>query len=369
MSDTPPAPPAAPPRRTVLLGALASVAVPQAAAALAGIDAAPVLAPDAALTRIAFGSCADQKRPQPIWDAVLAARPELFLFAGDNVYGDSESPDLAELRTAYAQAMTIDGYRTLRRTVPVMAVWDDHDMGRNDGGASYPLRRESQRLFAEFWELPPEDPRWNREGVHTARVIGPPGRRVQVIMLDTRSFRSPLLKTDQRGAPGRERYLPDPDPAKTMLGPDQWAWLEERLREPAEVRLLVSSIQVLAEGHGWERWGNLPQERDRLYDLIGRSGAEGVILLSGDRHVGALYREAAGLPYPLTEITSSGLNQVAPANSRESGPNRLGDRFIAANFGRIDLDWEAGTVALALVDAAGTEQRTTTLRLSDLRRS
>ena len=40
------------------------------------------------LTRIAFGSCADEEKPQPIWDAVLAYQPQLFLFAGDNVYGD-----------------------------------------------------------------------------------------------------------------------------------------------------------------------------------------------------------------------------------------------------------------------------------------
>jgi alkaline phosphatase D len=40
------------------------------------------------LSRIAFGSCANQSMAQPIWDAVLAYRPDLFIFAGDNVYGD-----------------------------------------------------------------------------------------------------------------------------------------------------------------------------------------------------------------------------------------------------------------------------------------
>jgi alkaline phosphatase D len=105
---------------------------------------------------------------------------------------------------------------------------------------------------------------------------------VQVILLDTRFFRSPLKPTDQRNAPGRERYLPDEDPTKTMLGEAQWAWLADRLREPAEVRLIVSSVQVLAEGHGWERWGNFPRERQRLYDLIRDTGARGVVYLSGD---------------------------------------------------------------------------------------
>lgn len=342
------------------MGALAS-------GALASIAATAAILPERALNRIAFGSCADQTQLQPLWDAVLAARPDLFLFAGDNVYGDSPGPDLTELRAAYARAMTIDGYRGIRATVPVMAVWDDHDMGRNDGGAAYPHRAASQRLFAAFWDLPPDDPRWTREGVHTARTVGPPGRRVQVVMLDTRSFRSALKKTDLQDAPGRERYLPDADPAKTMLGAGQWAWLEDRLREPADVRILLSSIQVLAEGHGWERWGNFPRERQRLFDLIGRTGANGVVLLSGDRHFGALYREATGTPYPLTEITSSGINRVTPGKRPEAGPNRLGDRFIGANFGRIDFDWNAGTVTMSVVDSAGVTRRGITLSVADLR--
>ena len=74
-------------------------------ALLAVALAAPAAARDAAapLTRIAFGSCADQDQPQPIWDAVLAYRPELFLFAGDNVYGDSRT-DEAATRTIAAAA-------------------------------------------------------------------------------------------------------------------------------------------------------------------------------------------------------------------------------------------------------------------------
>ena len=45
------------------------------------------------LARIAFGSCAYQERPQPIWRAVLDYRPQLFLFAGD-IYGASGTANL-----------------------------------------------------------------------------------------------------------------------------------------------------------------------------------------------------------------------------------------------------------------------------------
>ncbi|MBL8673227.1 MAG: alkaline phosphatase family protein [Alphaproteobacteria bacterium] len=318
------------------------------------------------LVRIAFGSCADQTLPQPIWDAVLAYRPQLFIFGGDNVYGDVTTADLRDLRTAYATARIVPGMARLRQSVPHLAVWDDHDYGVNDGGGEVRFKAESKALFMDFWELAADDPRRSRDGLYHAVTIGPPGKRVQVILLDTRWFRSPLKPTDQRDAPGKERYLPDPDPAKTMLGSAQWAWLEERLREPAELRLVVSSIQVVAEGHGFERWGNLPAERQRLLDLIRRTEAAGVVLLSGDRHLAALYRESAGTPYPLVEITSSSLNRPYHG-SREPGPNRLGGVYGDTNFGTVDIDWWEGTVTLAVRDEAGQAVRRTAVRLEELR--
>src|SRR5918995_237638 len=269
------------------------------ALALAAAWSPPVPAQDAApLTRIAFGSCAHQAKPQPIWDAVLDYRPELFVFAGDNVYGDVTSAAMTELREAYARAATIEGYAKVRATVPVLATWDDHDYGQNDGGADFPYKAAAKRLFLEFWQVPQQDPRRTREGIYHAETIGPEGMRVQVVLLDTRSFRSPLRSTGEPGIPGKGPYLPDPDPAKTMLGAAQWAWLRTQLMQPAELRLIVSSVQVLAEGHGWEGWGNLPLERTKLLDLIAGTRAAGVIFLSGDRHVGALYQRRAGAAYP-----------------------------------------------------------------------
>jgi alkaline phosphatase D len=334
----------------------------------------PALAQGAAppLTRIAFGSCADEEKPQPIWDAVLAYRPELFLFLGDNVYGDVrngrdvQEPELIEsLQQSYALAASVPGMARLRGTVPHLATWDDHDYGKNDAGADFAGRSDAQRLFLQFWDIPLSDERHRREGIYHAQTFGPAGQRVQVVMLDTRFFRSPLKPTDQRNAPGRERYLPDEDPTKTMLGEAQWAWLADRLREPAEVRLIVSSVQVLAEGHGWERWGNFPRERQRLYDLIRDTGAKGVVFLSGDRHIGGLYRETTGTPYPLVEITSSGINQVFAAN-REPGPNRMGAVYGAANFGTADIDWWEGTLTLSLRNEAGEPVRRHSLRLDEL---
>ncbi|MEZ5935937.1 MAG: alkaline phosphatase D family protein [Alphaproteobacteria bacterium] len=320
------------------------------------------------LTRIAFGSCADQHHPQPIWDEVLAYDPELFIFAGDNVYGDDRSGTLMELRVAYARAAKIETLNRLRATRPVLATWDDHDFGMNDAGGDFPNKRASQELFLINWRVPEDDPRHRRDGVYHEATFGPKGRRVQVILLDTRFFRSPLKETDERGAPGKERYLPDDDPRKTMLGDAQWTWLREQLQKPADLRLIVSSIQVLAEGHGYERWGNLPKERQKLFTLVTETGANGVVFLSGDRHVGALYRQIDHLPYPLYEITSSGINR-AYLRADEPGPLRLGDVYRHENFGSIDIDWSMGMVTLAVRDMSGRPVRQVEISISSLRRS
>jgi alkaline phosphatase D len=269
------------------------------------------------------------------------------------------------LTSSYLMAAMVPELTTLRSTTRHLATWDDHDYGKNDAGAEFPDRRESQRLFLQFWDVPRTDARWSRDGVYHGEIFGREGFRVQVILLDTRFFRSPFKPTDQRNVPGKERYVPDRDPSKTMLGEAQWTWLAERLREPAELRLLVSSIQVVAEGHGWERWGNFPLERQRLYDLIRATKANGVIILSGDRHVGALYRQTEGVPYPLIEVTSSGLNQIYPDNS-EAGPNRIGAVYGATNFGTIDVDWWVRTVTLAVRSENGEVVRQYRVQLKDL---
>lgn len=320
-----------------------------------------------AVTRVAFGSCADQDRPQPIWDSVLRARPDLFLFIGDNVYADTE--DMSVMRAKYAQLAAVAGFRRLRRQVPLLATWDDHDYGANDAGAEYPKRAESQRVFLDFFGVPADSPLRKREGIYDAKVFGPPGRRVQVIMLDTRYFRSPLKR-----AGGDEethgRYAPDPDPSKTMLGPAQWAWLEEQLRVPAEVRLLVSSIQVVAEDHGWEKWANFPRERERLFELIRRTRAAGVIILSGDRHLAELSMMDGGVGYPLYDLTSSALNRSS-WNWRpyETNRHRVGTMNWGDNFGLVAVEWATKDplIRLQIVDADGDINIQRKLRLSTLR--
>ena len=328
------------------------------------------------LTRIVFASCAQQLEDQAIWDQIVADNPDLTLYIGDNVYGDvySRDPALPELKAAYMRLAQSTPFARARAAAPMLTVWDDHDYGMNDAGGEYQYKESAEELFEYVWALDANDPRRARPGVYSAWTIGAEGERVQVIMLDTRFFRSELKETDERGAPGKERYLPDPDPSKTMLGEDQWRWLEEELKKPADLRLLVSSVQVISEGHGWEAWKMLPTERDRLYALIDESDAENLILISGDRHAAALYRKNGVNDYPLFEATSSSLNLPGSAWRPtgedayvEPGPNRLGDFYYDENYGVIEIDWAAGAIAVSIRSKTGETVLAEEIELSTLR--
>jgi alkaline phosphatase D len=321
------------------------------------------LDPTRPITRIAVGSCIRQNRPQPIWEAVSRFQPDVLLLLGDNVYADTE--DMAEMRATYETLAANPGFATLRRTVPIIAIWDDHDYGVNDGGREYPRRRESQQVFCDFFGVPADSPLRSQEGIYRAITCGPPGRRVQFICLDTRYHRSPLKSLPRaERVRGQGPYRSDPDPAATFLGAEQWAWLAKALCDPAEIRIVLSSIQVAATEHGFEKWDNFPLERARLLATIRRSGATGVIIVSGDRHAAEISRIPAGedaLRYPLHDLTASSINQaIKRPDPQEPNRFRVGDRYHGTNFGTIDIEWPAAPdgaqgarVTLAIRDERG----------------
>jgi alkaline phosphatase D len=321
------------------------------------------LDPETRLTRIGIGSCLSQRHPQPIWQGVRTAKPQLFLMVGDNVYGDIKSADKRELAEAYAEQLKQPEFAAARAELPFLGIWDDHDYGLNDAGKDFVHREAAEALFRAFWSLPAEPGRGG--GVYYARVYGPPGQRVQIIMLDTRSFRD-ALKLKEANFPHWGKYGPDLDASKTILGAAQWSWLEQQLKVPAELRLVVSSIQVLAEGHGFERWGNLPAERDRLLKLIETTGAKGVLVVSGDRHVGALYNRPLSRGQVLAEITASSLNRSYGPSKDTRTPELVSDIHHAENFGLIAIDWDKRVVTLSLHGMAGEDLDDLTIRFADL---
>ncbi len=54
------------------------------------------------VTRVAFGSCNRSDLPQPLWTPIIETRPDLWIWTGDIVYGDTR--DMAVLAGKYARS-------------------------------------------------------------------------------------------------------------------------------------------------------------------------------------------------------------------------------------------------------------------------
>ncbi len=330
------------------------------------------LGDDQLVTRIAIGSCLVPTRDSTIFNKISESGANLFMLIGDNVYAETEEddPELKSLKSAYGMFADSKPFATLRKNMPVLVTWDDHDFGINDGGGDWPHKQASQDLYNHVWAIDEADERRSRDGVYYSRIVGPQGRRVQLILLDTRYFRTPLTKATNR-LPDGGRYLPSGSDSQNMLGDTQWAWLEEQLKKSADVRIIATSIQMIADGHNWEAWRLLPREQMRFYQLLTRTKANGVVLISGDRHSAAIYRQIKHVPYPLWEVTASSLNLPLTAIVKniktEPGPFRIGQPYYDANFGIIDINWKTRDLILQILDGSGRVVLAANIGIDDLK--
>lgn len=303
------------------------------------------------LTTISFGSCNRQMLPQPIWNPIMAQNPELWIWLGDNVYADSTMEDI--LQAAYSLAKDNPGYKKLREKTSVIGIWDDHDYGLNDGGKHHPNRPGAQKALLDFLDVPKDSPRRQRKGIYNLHTYGPEGKRIRVILLDTRYFRD------------------DPGPEGDVLGEAQWQWLEKELAHgKSELTVIASSIQIIPMEHRFEKWSNFPKARQRLFDLLITYKVPGVILLSGDRHIAEISRlDLPGLGYPLYEVTSSGMTHAYTGFTDETNQYRIGELYQDLNFGILKVDWDTQNLRLEVRDEQGDVIRQVAggVRISSLR--
>ena len=277
------------------------------------------------VSRIGFGSCYKPEKKTALWKAVSDFDPQVWLWLGDNVYADVIDGKYIKKdlpRDAFDRAYRLlgesEGIAALK-TLPsghMMATWDDHDYGRNDAGKDWERKKDAKKDFVKFWGGEEKE-----DGVYSARDFGPEGRRIRVVLLDTRFNR------DDPGAEG------------DILGEKQWEWLAEQLAKPgAELMVIGSSIQVLADQHRFEKWGNFPKAKARLFRLIRETHAP-VVLVSGDRHHAEISKQPASpAGYPLFEVTSSGLTEKSSIRD-EANDLRVGEVYVGGNFGVILVDW------------------------------
>ncbi|KAK6939149.1 PhoD-like phosphatase, metallophosphatase domain [Dillenia turbinata] len=304
------------------------------------------------VSRIAFGSCANQSAPQPIWNAIIDFDPQIFIWLGDNIYGDIRRPF-----RLIGKKRTIGPWKNVPQFVPATEQEMQSKYMKAKRNPEFAGKVTSQRLLLDFLDEPVDSPRRMQAGVYASYTLGPEDRQVKVILLDTRYHRDPLFSDG------------------TILGSLQWEWLKKELNGPASaITIIASSIQVISNLSAatgplfyLESWARFPRERACLFKLIADSKRDGVLFISGDVHFGEISRHDCATGYPMYDITSSGLTQavekvlpaplhfmvrlvawLTPTTMRVMGH---GCRYRSCtygqpNFGVIEIDWDATPVAL-----------------------
>jgi alkaline phosphatase D len=336
---------------------------------------APLPDPSQRISRVAFGSCMKEDMPMPFWDTLMEFLPDVTILGGDNVYSldvdaCSGENNCTLLALAYQQLNQHASFQGAKRNLPMVAMLDDHDYGMNDCHRSNPYKDIAKQLYFDFMDIPLDDERRHRdkEGLYTSYEWGTNDEIVQLIMLDTRYSRSEFLFDQENWA-----YVPYPveeETGKRFLSDTQWKWLEQVLQRPANVRLILSTQQVLTQGvWGFESWNNIPMERHRLVKLLKQYCGVNAdkpslpILLSGDRHIGALYNDPA-LWADLYEVTASSWTHTIPdgwdpdgykckthEECIEADATRLGDWVGVNHFGMVEVDWKQRMVNVSLIRA------------------
>ncbi|MEM1002916.1 MAG: alkaline phosphatase D family protein [Bacteroidota bacterium] len=285
------------------------------------------------INKIAFGSCSHEYDEDQMWPEISAEKADIFIWTGDIIYGDSNNMDT--LAAKYKKQKERASYQALLEITPIIGIWDDHDYGANDGGKNYKPKKASKEQLLKFLDVPKNNPVRNHEGMYNVYTYGPEGKRIKFILLDCRYFRDTLTQDTQTGARYKQNFEGD------ILGEEQWNWLEHELtNSDAQLNILVSGIQILAEEHGFEKWGNFPKSRARLIRMVENLKPAPTLFISGDRHIAEISKlRSDKLSYPIYDVTSSGLTHTWSQVWEEKNHLRIGELIIQKNYGVLEIDW------------------------------
>lgn len=296
---------------------------------------------------LAFGSCAQAEKPMPVLDVAIQQNPDLFIWLGDNVYGDSQ--DISILKKAYQALGENPFFQRLDSATRLLATWDDHDYGWNDAGRHYPLKEASKEVFLDFWDDPRDAPRRQREGIYTSYLFDGGKQDVIVILLDTRTFRDDLVRSQSILLEGSKgfTYMADYEPHRnldsTLLGSEQWRWLTKQLEVEADYRVIASSTQFGVEWNGYESWSNFPSEQRKMLQLLQEANQKKsrqipTVFISGDVHyseISKLPKLEGGADLNLYDVTASGVTSVWDFATKNS--NRVAGPIMENNVGILQL--------------------------------
>lgn len=212
----------------------------------------------------------DGPRGHKIYPSMQKIGPDFTVHAGDVEYYDHPHPwawtrDL--MRFKWARIFALPNFRDYYANHTTYFIKDDHDTLKDDcwAGQRYGAVtfEEGVQLFNEE-QFPSRHPRYA-----TVRW----GRDLQIWVLEGRDYRSP-------------NTMPD-GPEKTILGPEQKAWLKETLAESdATFKLIFSPTPIVGPDRDNKKDNHankvFAHEGDELRQFFGE--IENLIVFCGDRH-------------------------------------------------------------------------------------
>ncbi len=263
-----------------------------------------------------------------IMDYMAKDSADFNLWLGDNIYylfGEWSSTERMFQRQLSVRRYN-PIYNAFLKSRPNYAMWDDHDFGPNNANSTFPLKDTAYQVFNSFWPNP-------KLGTDST-----PGVFFSIKKADCEFF-----LTD-----GRLYREPENVPGNTMFGKQQMQWLKESIKSSqATFKFLCIGSQAMNPyTHHDSYAADYPEEFEELKNFIITEKVEGVILLTGDRHMTWLTKNDFPGFYPLYEyMCSPVLSAMADLDEDEAlNPNLLSytaNDYIR-NYGKILVEGEAG---------------------------
>jgi len=282
-----------------------------------------------------------------IYDAMKREKAEFMLWLGDNLYyvKDTDAQRKVRRNIQYRKKRKLNGFL---KSMPQMAIWDDHDYGPNDAKGDYMLKEASTMIFQQFWPNPP---------VVADNYYQFSQQDVDFFMLDVRSNSSAVYAANA-----------------TILGEAQKQWLKMELKlSKATFKIIVTGQQFVSSHAHDNSFALYKNEKQELIDFFREEKIEGVVFLSGDRHYSEVSKAQLPELYPLYDFTCSPLtswSNIKFLAKKENPEYRLpGSLFFKKTYAKLNF---IGTdknrkLVYELYDKKGQLFYTYILKANDLR--
>ncbi len=279
----------------------------------------------------------DPDNGHKIYRSMLALKPAFFIQTGDTLYYDRKEPlakNMVLARYRWGQMYSLPFQKTLHQQIPSYWMHDDHDLLKDDAWPGQTYGDLTWEQGVKIWR---EQIPQSKKPYRTFRW----GKDLQIWLPEGREYRSPNTMKD--------------GPEKSILGKEQWKWLEETMKaSDATFKLYISATPVVGpdrDGKNDNHANNgFHYEGERLRKFL--TEIPGCFVINGDRHW--QYHSVD----PETGLNEFGCGPASDAHAQGWNPDdkRPQHRFlrVIGGFASIKIDGDKATFTHHDVDGKET---------------